>query len=79
MIARDTGGSVILTASIAGHIVNYPQAHVAYRTSKAGVQHTSHCSAAEWAVHGIKVNSLSPGYMDSRLNASEDLTHVVPT
>ncbi|KAL8643621.1 MAG: hypothetical protein Q9226_008235 [Calogaya cf. arnoldii] len=37
------------------------------------------CLAAEWAVHGIRINSLSPGYMDTRLNASEDLTDVLPT
>ena len=79
MIARGTGGSIILTASMAGHIVNYPQTHVAYGTSKAGVHHMTRCLAAEWAVHGIRVNSLSPGYMDTRLNASEDLTDVLPT
>lgn len=79
MITRKTGGSIILTASMAGHIVNYPQTHVAYGTSKAGVQHMTHCLAAEWASHGIRVNSLSPGYMDTRLNASEDLTDVLPT
>lgn len=79
MIARKTGGSIILTASMAGHIVNYPQTHVAYGTSKAGVHHMTHCLAAEWAVHGIRVNSISPGYMDTRLNAGEDLTDVRAT
>ena len=79
MITRRSGGSIILTASMAGHIVNYPQTHVAYGTSKAGVHHMTHCLAAEWAEHGIRVNSLSPGYMDTRLNASEDLTDVLPT
>ena len=79
MITRKTGGSIILTASMAGHIVNYPQTHVAYGTSKAGVQHMTHCLAAEWAEYGVRVNSLSPGYMDTRLNASDDLTDVLPT
>ena len=79
MITRRTGGSIILTASMAGHIVNYPQTHVAYGTSKAGVQHMTHCLAAEWAEYGVRVNSLSPGYMDTRLNVSDDLTDVLPT
>ena len=78
MIARKSGGSIILTASMAGHIVNYPQVHVAYGSSKAAVQHMTRCLAAEWAEHGIRVNSLSPGYMDTRLNASEDLEDAVP-
>lgn len=79
MIERKTGGSIILTASMAGHIVNYPQVHVAYGTSKAAVLHMARCLAAEWAIYGIRVNSLSPGYMDTRLNASEDLVDVLPT
>ena len=78
MIARKSGGSIILTASMAGHVVNAPQVHVAYGTSKAGVHHMTRCLAAEWAEYGIRVNSLSPGYMDTRLNASSDLTDVVP-
>ncbi|KAF1982269.1 NAD(P)-binding protein [Aulographum hederae CBS 113979] len=78
MINRKTGGSIILTASMAGHIVNYPQTHVAYGTCKAAVHHMARCLAAEWASYGIRVNSLSPGYMDTRLNASEDLTDVLP-
>jgi NAD(P)-dependent dehydrogenase (short-subunit alcohol dehydrogenase family) len=72
------GGSIILTASMAGHIVNYPQTHVAYGTSKAAVHHMTRCMAAELAVHGIRVNSMSPGYMDTRLNASSDLQDVRP-
>ena len=79
MITRKNGGSVILIASMVGHIVNYPQTHVAYGTSKTGVHHMIHCLAAEWAVHSIRDNSLSPGYMDTRLNASEDLTDDLPS
>lgn len=78
MIAKGRGGSIILTASMAGHIVNYPQTHVAYGTSKAAVHHMTRCMAAELAVHGIRVNSLSPGYMDTRLNASSNLQVIRP-
>ncbi|KAG8528982.1 uncharacterized protein KY384_006671 [Bacidia gigantensis] len=79
MITRKTGGSIILTAATAGHIANNPQTHVAYDTSKAGVQHMTNCLAAEWAEYGIRVNSLSPGYLDSGLNATDDLANLLPT
>lgn len=78
MIAHGRGGSIILTASMAGHIVNYPQTHVAYGTCKAAVLHMTRCMAAELAVHKIRVNSISPGYMDTRLNSSSDLQDVLP-
>ena len=55
-------GKIINTASMSGHIVNTPQNQVAYNTSKAGVIHMTRTLAAEWADHGIRVNSISPGY-----------------
>ena len=47
MIERKTGGSIILVGSMAGYIVNYPQVHVAYGTSKASVQHIARCLTGE--------------------------------
>lgn len=79
MISHRHGGSIILTASMSGSIVNYPQVHAAYGTSKAAVLHLTRLMAAELAVHKIRVNSISPGYMDTRLNAGEDLTDVWKT
>lgn len=73
MIAQGTGGSIVFVASMAGHIVLYPQPQVAYNASKAGVQHMTRCLAAEWARYGIRVNSISPGYMNTILNAGDSL------
>ncbi|KAH8807651.1 hypothetical protein F5884DRAFT_880905 [Xylogone sp. PMI_703] len=78
MIGHGRGGSIILIASMAGHIVNYPQTHVAYGTCKAVIHNMTRCMAAELAVHKIRVNSISPGYMDTRLNSSSDLQDVLP-
>lgn len=65
------GGSITFTASISGHRVNYPQAQVSYNVSKAAIIALKSSLAAEWAVHGVRVNSISPGYMDTVLNAGE--------
>ncbi len=76
MIESKAGGSIIFTASISAHATNYPQPQVAYNVSKAGVAHLTQNLAAEWACHGIRVNCLSPGYMDTVLNAGDNLKPV---
>jgi sorbose reductase len=73
MIAQKTGGSIVFTASISGHRVNYPQPQIAYNVSKAALLSLKNGLAAEWAVHGIRTNSISPGYADTILNEGDGL------
>ncbi|KAH6951559.1 hypothetical protein HG530_015094 [Fusarium avenaceum] len=68
-----SGGTIILMASISAHIVNFPQPQVHYNAAKAAVISMKSSLAAEWATHGIRVNSISPGYMDTILNEGEGL------
>jgi NAD(P)-dependent dehydrogenase (short-subunit alcohol dehydrogenase family) len=63
MIERKIRGSIINMASMSGSIVNIPQWQASYNASKAGVIHMTRSLAVEWAPHGIRVNSLSPGYI----------------
>lgn len=67
------GGVMTFIASMSGHVVNFPQPQAAYNVSKTGVQHLARNLATEWAYAGIRVNSISPGYMDTVLNEGEGL------
>ncbi|KAL9594072.1 MAG: hypothetical protein Q9179_005564 [Wetmoreana sp. 5 TL-2023] len=68
MIKSQRGGSIIFIASTAGARVLHPQQQCAYNASKAAVVQLARSLAAEWAQHGIRVNMISPGYMDTQLN-----------
>lgn len=74
-VLKDSGrpGSIIFIASISAHRVNYPQPQVAYNASKAATKAMTQSLAAEWARYGVRVNSISPGYMDTVLNEGEGL------
>jgi len=71
--AQGTGGSVTFTASISAHHTNYPQPQCAYNSSKTALLSLAKSLAAEWSSYGIRVNCLSPGYMDTILNDGDGL------
>ncbi|MBC7987048.1 MAG: SDR family oxidoreductase [Sphingomonadaceae bacterium] len=67
MIARG-GGAIVNTASVAA--CQAGAAPIAYSVAKAGVRHLSKVAAAQLARHGIRVNSVSPGFIQTNIFAS---------
>lgn len=63
LATQSTTGTIIFIASIATHIVSSAQQISCYTASKAAVKGLVKPMAMELAPYGIRVNSLSPGYM----------------
>ena len=69
MVDRKIKGSIINMASMSGSIVNIPQWQCSYNSSKSAVIHMTKSLAIEWADYGIRVNSISPGYIGTPMSA----------
>ncbi|KIJ69493.1 hypothetical protein HYDPIDRAFT_24330 [Hydnomerulius pinastri MD-312] len=65
-----TPGSIILVASMSGSITNRDHSWVSYNTSKSAVLQMARSMACELGPRGIRVNSLSPGYIYTQLTAA---------
>ncbi len=66
MIPRGNG-SIINISSIAGHIGLKRQ--VPYAASKGGVEQLTRALAHDWAEHGIRVNAIAYGFVETDLTA----------
>ncbi|KAJ3525867.1 hypothetical protein NM688_g8339 [Phlebia brevispora] len=63
MARFDKGGSIILIGSIAGSVALQGMAQISYSASKGAVLQMARTMACELAPRGIRVNSISPGWV----------------
>ncbi|KAG9570659.1 NAD(P)-binding protein, partial [Aureobasidium melanogenum] len=65
MIKQGSKGSIVMIASQSSHIGLPGYRMAAYNASKGGVLMLSKALAVELAKHNIRVNTISPGFVDS--------------
>jgi len=67
---QDTPGAIVNITSLVTDKV-LPQ-RLSYSTSKAALENVTRYTAQEWGRYGVRVNAVSPGYIDTRLTAWAD-------
>jgi NAD(P)-dependent dehydrogenase (short-subunit alcohol dehydrogenase family) len=67
MLARGIKGSCIITASMSGSIINKDMHWIPYTTSKAAAIQLCKAFAAELGQHDIRVNTISPGHIRTKM------------
>jgi NAD(P)-dependent dehydrogenase (short-subunit alcohol dehydrogenase family) len=65
-MAAGGGGAIVNISSIDG--LGADGSFAAYNTSKAGIYGLTRTMALDLASHGIRVNAVSPGYVDTEMN-----------
>ncbi|PCD23224.1 hypothetical protein AU210_014747 [Fusarium oxysporum f. sp. radicis-cucumerinum] len=60
-------GSIVFTASMTSYRPNRAAPSAPYGATKGAVRNMAHTLAMEWAKHGIRVNSISPGFVKTAM------------
>lgn len=66
-MAKDGGGSIVNFGSMLAHYGS--KNLISYASSKGAVIQMTKCLAVDWAEDNIRVNAVSPGYIETQLSA----------
>jgi 2-deoxy-D-gluconate 3-dehydrogenase len=67
MISRSYGRIINVTSVLSEQGISRS---IPYSPSKAAMRSLTQCLAADWAPHGITVNALAPGFIETEMNAN---------
>jgi gluconate 5-dehydrogenase len=79
------GGRMVFLSSVSGLLAHAD--HAPYAASKGGLNQLTRVMAREWAAHGVCVNAVAPGYIETELTSGylakpgvrDGLTALVPS
>lgn len=77
VVAREVGrqmlgrrrGSIVNVAALGGGLVGLGRGNAIYCSTKGAVVALTRDLAAEWAQHGVRVNCIAPGWINTEMNA----------
>ena len=75
MVSTGTSGAIVNISSICGAVADRFSQHAHYEASKGGVNLLTRAAALEMAAHGIRINAVAPGRIDTPL-LNKDPQHV---
>ena len=68
-MAQSQQGRVVNLSSVSAYIGKVLSDNAAYVASKAAIDGLTRSLAREWAAHGIMVNSVAPGIVETEIHA----------
>jgi NAD(P)-dependent dehydrogenase (short-subunit alcohol dehydrogenase family) len=66
------GGTIVNVSSITAAVADPDVSHVDYHASKGGVEAFTRQLATEWGEHGVRVNNLAPGIVQTDMSAGDE-------